>query len=279
MAEIFSLQTSDGLRLNGYIKQPISTCKAVMTIIHGMGEHAQRYSHVADFFAEIGIACVSINLRGHGNSEGKRGHTPSYEALMNDLDLLVSKAKSLFPNLPLIMYGHSMGGNLTLNYIIRRKPEINCAIVTSPYLKLAFEPPKWKVTLGKLTANLIPTLMQATGLETAAISKDNAVVKAYEKDKLVHDKITSAFFVNVHFAGPYAIEHASEIKIPLLVMHGTADRLTSPEGTKEFAKNAGKNVTLKIWNELYHELHNEPEKMEVLQFELDWLLQNQIIKN
>lgn len=277
MEQNFSLQTSDGLQLKGFVKQATINCKAVMTIIHGMGEHAQRYSHVADFFAEIGIACVAIDLRGHGNSEGKRGHTPNYEALMNDVDMLVSKAKSMFPNLPLIMYGHSMGGNLTLNYIIRRKPEIAGAIVTSPYLKLAFEPPKWKVTLGKLTANLVPTLTQPTGLETAAISRDLAVVSAYEKDKLVHDKITSAFFVNVHFAGPYAIEYASEIKVPLLVMHGTADRLTSPEGTKEFAKNAGKNVTLKIWNDLYHEIHNEPEKLDVFQFELNWLMQNHII--
>lgn len=277
MEQNFSLQTSDGLQLKGFVKQATIDCKAVMTIIHGMGEHALRYSHVADFFAEIGIACVAIDLRGHGNSEGKRGHTPNYEALMNDVDMLVSKAKSMFPNLPLIMYGHSMGGNLTFNYIIRRKPEIAGAIVTSPYLKLAFEPPKWKVTLGKLTANLVPTLTQPTGLETAAISRDLSVVSAYEKDKLVHDKITSAFFVNVHFAGPYAIEHASEIKVPLLVMHGTADRLTSPEGTKEFAKNAGKNVTLKIWNDLYHEIHNEPEKLDVFQFELNWLMQNHII--
>lgn len=279
MEQNFSLQTSDGLTLKGKVKNPTTSCQAVMTLIHGMGEHAERYTHVADFFANHGVATVSIDLRGHGNSEGKRGHTPSYEALMNDIDKLISKAKELFPNVPLIMYGHSMGGNLTLNYIIRRKPEIVGAIVTAPYLKLAFEPPKWKVTLGKMTASLIPTLTQPTGLETAAISRDRAVVNAYEKDKLVHDKITSAFFVNVHFAGPYAIEHASEIKVPLLVMHGTADRLTSPEGTKEFAKNSGKNVTLKIWNDLYHELHNEPEKMEVFQFELDWLLQNQIIKN
>jgi alpha-beta hydrolase superfamily lysophospholipase len=103
------------------------------------------------------------------------------------------------------------------------------------------------------------------------------VVKAYEVDELVHDKITSAFFVNVHFAGPYAIEHAAKIKTPLLLMHGLEDRLTSPEGTKEFMQNAGSNVTVKYWSGLYHEIHNEPEQLDVFQMELNWLIENKII--
>ena len=93
----------------------------------------------------------------------------------------------------------------------------------------------------------------------------------YEDDELVHDRITSAFFVNVHFAGQYAINHAAEIKTPLLVMHGTDDRLTSPNGSKAFSSNAKDNVKLKLWNGLYHELHNEPEQEEVFRYELEWI--------
>jgi alpha-beta hydrolase superfamily lysophospholipase len=170
-----------------------------------------------------------------------------------------------------------MGGNLTLNYLIRKQPELSAAIVTSPYLRLAFEPPKWKVVLGKMSAGIFPSLSQPTGLETAAISRDKKVVKAYEVDELVHDKITSAFFVNVHFAGPFAIENAAKIKTPLLLMHGLEDRLTSPEGTKEFMQNAGSNVTVKYWPGLFHEIHNEPEQQEVFQTEMDWLKENKVI--
>lgn len=278
MKSPFSIQTKDGLTLNGFSLVPEGSCKAVIALIHGMGEHGHRYLHVAEYFAKKGIATMAIDLRGHGNSEGKRGHTPNYEALMSDIDLFLEKVKSSFPNLPIVLYGHSMGGNLSLNYLIRRQPTINAAIVTSPYLRLAFEPPKWKVVLGKLSAGLVPTLTQPTGLETAAISRDTAVVKAYEADKLVHDKITSAFFVNVHFAGPYAIEHAAKIKTPLLIMHGLEDRLTSPEGTKEFMQNVKANVTVKYWPGLFHEIHNEPEQQEVFQTEFDWLIENKIIE-
>ena len=96
-------------------------------------------------------------------------------------------------------------------------------------------------------------------------------IRKYENDELVHDRITSAFFVNVHFAGQYAIDHANEIKSPLLVMHGMEDRLTSPTGSQDFASNSGDNVHLKMWNGLYHELHNEPEKQEIFNYEIEWM--------
>ncbi len=277
MKETFQLSTPDGITLQGYQSSTDSKPKAVIVLIHGMGEHAMRYKHVAEYFNQHNVALVSMDHRGHGRSTGKRGHTPNYDALMHDLELLLQKTNEAYPGIPVILYGHSMGGNLVLNFLIRKKPKVKGAIITAPYLRLAFEPPAWKVKLGKLSAGILPSLSQPTGLDTKAISRDNAVVAAYEKDPLVHDKITSAFFVNVHFAGPYAIEHANEIEVPVLLMHGTADRLTSTEGSKEFASRAGKMVELKIWEGLYHELHNEPEKTEVLNFELDWLKKNSIL--
>jgi len=277
MTKEISFQTNDGLTLKGYSLTPSSEIKAVIALIHGMGEHGKRYKHVAEFFANHGIATVSLDLRGHGISEGKRGHTPSYDMLMNDIELFLKLVKDLFPNLPVFIYGHSMGGNLSLNFLIRNQPQVQAAIITSPYLKLAFEPPKWKVVLGKLTAGLVPTLTQPTGLDVNAISRDKKEVEKYVSDPFVHDKITSAFFVNVHFAGPYAIENASKIKIPLLIMHGLEDKLTSPDGTKEFMMNADKNTSVKYWKGLYHEIHNEPEKEEVLEYMINWIRESKII--
>ncbi len=272
MTTAIDVRTNDGIQLKGYLnKSQTNDIRGIIVLIHGMGEHAGRYSHVADFFSAVGFSVLRMDLRGHGSSEGKRGHTASYDHLMNDLNSVIVKARELYPNMPLVLYGHSMGGNLVLNFLIRRKPEIRAAVVTAPYLKLAFEPPSWKVALGKISAGILPTLTQSTGLETAALSRDPNVVAAYEKDALVHDRITSSFFVNVHFAGPYAIQNADQIKVPTLVMHGTSDRLTSHKGSEELDQKSMKNVEVRILDGWYHELHNEPEKEKLLNDILYWI--------
>src|SRR5688572_10869840 len=227
MSKTFQLTTADGLQLSGQYYIPKDQIKGVVCLLHGMGEHFGRYQHVADFFSSIGYATIGMDHRGHGKSEGKKGHTPSYEHLMNDIDLLLKKTHELFADIPVILYGHSMGANLAANFALRKKPNLKGLILTDPYFKLAFDPPAWKVMLGKISAGIVPTLSQPTGLEVAAISRDPKVVEAYKKDPLVHDKITSAFFVNVHGAATYPIEHASSLSCKTLVMHGTADRLTS----------------------------------------------------
>lgn len=264
------LQTHDDLTLHGAIYAPKDP-KALVVLIHGMGEHFGRYQHVAAFFNQTGYALAGIDLRGHGKSEGKRGHTPSYEDLMKDFALLISTVQEDFPELPIFIYGHSMGGNLVLNALIRRSLPITAAVISAPYLKLAFEPPKWKTVLGKISAKWLPELTQPTGLDTKALSRDPNVILAYNNDPLVHDKITSSFFVNVHFAGPYALEHAAKIKVPLLLMHGTKDQLTSHWATQELHEKIPERSELKLWEGFYHELHNEPAQKELLSFVTEWL--------
>ena len=270
MKEHSSITTKDNLKIAIFSNQ-LKSDKGVLVITHGMGEHAKRYSEMADFFTKEGFAVVGFDIRGHGMSGGRRGHTPGYDFLMDDIERVCSKVKTDHPSLPIFLFGHSMGGNLVLNFLLRKPNIFAGAIVTGPYLKLGFEPPKWKIKLAKLSANIWPSLSQPTDLELDALSRNKEVIRKYEDDELVHDRITSAFFVNVHFAGQYAISHANEIKTPLLIMHGEDDRLTSPEGSKEFASNANSNVHLKLWKGLYHELHNEPEKKEVFQYELEWI--------
>ncbi|MFM6925006.1 MAG: lysophospholipase, partial [Ferruginibacter sp.] len=213
----FTLTTSDDLQLNGASFSPVSETKAAIVLIHGMGEHFGRYTHVIAFFNSIGYAVISMDLRGHGTSQGKPGHMDDYRQMMDDIDLLVKKAQELFSGLPLILYGHSLGGNLAANYVIRRQPALKGLMVTAPYFKLAFDPPKWKVIMSKIMAKIVPALTLPTELELAALSRDQAVVEAYKNDPLVHDKISAAFFTNVHPAATYAIEHAEELQIKTLV--------------------------------------------------------------
>ena len=265
------MTTSDGLHLHGAYFLPPGEIKAVIVLIHGMGEHFGRYKHVVEFFNSIGYAVIGMDLRGHGTSQGKRGHIDSFQQLMDDTGLLVKKAAELFNGLPLIMYGHSLGGNIAANYVLRRQPALKGLIVTAPYFKLAFDPPKWKVAMSKIMAKIFPALTLPTELEQAALSREQAVVDAYKNDPLVHDKISAAFFTNVHAAATYPIEHAEELKIKTLVMHGLSDRITSYKGTTAFARNNPELIELKLWEGLYHEIHNEKEKQMVFDHIASWL--------
>lgn len=271
MSDKFTLTTSGNLQLNGERFLPAVETKAAIVLIHGMGEHHGRYKQLVEFFNSTGYAVISMDLRGHGLSQGKPGHIDTYQQLMDDTDLLVKKAHELFNGLPLIMYGHSLGGNIAANYVLRKQPLLKGLIVTAPYFKLAFDPPAWKVGLSKIMAKILPALTLPTGLELAALSREQSVVDAYKNDPLVHDKISAAFFLNVHTAATYPMEHAEELKIKTLAMHGLADRITSYKGTAAFARNNPQLVELKLWEGLYHEIHNEKEKQQVFDHIRGWL--------
>jgi alpha-beta hydrolase superfamily lysophospholipase len=264
-------KTSDGLQMYSKGWAPKGELKATICLVHGLGEHIGRYEHVAEALTEKGYALLGFDLRGHGKSAGPRGHTPSYDALMDDITAFFGQIEARYPGLPRFSYGHSLGGNLVLNYALRCKPAWRGVIATGPWLKLAFDPPASKVSLGKMMNKILPGFTQASGLETAALSHDPAVVKAYENDPLVHDKISARMFVSTYDSGLWALEHAAEFLLPLLLMHGTADRLTSAEASRQFGEAAGKNVTLRLWDGWYHEIHNEPEKAQVFKEMTDWL--------
>lgn len=158
-----------------------------------------------------------------------------------------------------------------INFFLRRKPDVAGVIATGPWLKLAFDPPAMQVMLGKTMNNIAPSFTQNSNLETAALSHDQKVVDAYNHDPLVHAKISARLFVSIYEFGLWALDHAEEFSVPLLLMHGTADRITSSAASAEFAKRAGKVVTWHPWDGFYHEIHNEPEKAAVIKTMIDWL--------
>ncbi|MBA7497399.1 Monoacylglycerol lipase [subsurface metagenome] len=267
----FKFKTFDGLQLFGQSWQPEDRPRAVVCLVHGMGEHSGRYAHVADALIQAGYILFTFDIRGHGKSSGLRGHTPSYEALMKDISSLLEVANKQFPQLSSFLYGHSLGGNLVLNYILRRQSHLKGVIATDPWLRLAFEPPRFKIILAQITNYIWPSFSQKNGLDTKVLSHDPEVVYAYENDPLVHDHISARMFISIYQAGQWALEHASELPIPLLLMHGGDDKLSSVEASREFADKITKNCTLKIWDGFYHEIHNEPEKEKVFKFLIDWL--------
>jgi len=269
----FKFNTFDELQLFGQSWKSDMTSKAIICLIHGFGEHSGRYVQVAERLTKDGYSLITFDLRGHGKSPGLRGHISSYEALLRDISSLLEISKKRFPQIPTFLYGHSWGGSLVLNYVLQYKPQLKGVIVTGPWLQLAFEPPLYKVILSKIMNSIWPSFLQISGLDTKELSHDSKIVKAYKKDPLVHSYISARMFVNIYKSGRWALEHASEFNLPLLLMHGGEDKIISCKASCEFAKKLidSKNCTFKLWEGLYHEIHNEPKKEEVLKFIINWL--------
>jgi alpha-beta hydrolase superfamily lysophospholipase len=269
----FNIKLSNGQILKGMIESPGEKTRAVIILVHGLGEHIQRYKYWAELFKKEGIGFLGVDLPGHGRSQGRRGYINSYSLTDEMLDILLTSSQRTFPGCPVYIYGHSLGGGIVLDYLLRKNPKIKGAIVTSPWLRLTLQPPKSKLLLASVMKNLIPGLVQPSGLNVNHISHDPEIVDKYVKDPFVHGKISVSLFSSAMKAAGYSIKHASDLKIPTLLLHGNEDQITSPAASKEFAEKSTK-VELKIWEGGYHELHNELFKDEVFIYILNWMSRN-----
>jgi len=255
--------------------QPFSEVKGIICLVHGLGEHGSRYEEWAYRFTEHGYVIYSIDLPGHGHSAGKRGHG-KYETLIDTVKTMVMKAREAYPGRPLVLYGHSMGGNLVLNYASRPNAEIDGLISTSPWLELVHRPGPLKIMLAKIVRFFYPAFVMPTGLEATQMSSNHDEVDKYKKDPLVHDKISAALFLEIEKASGIIMKSIYKINVPFLLMHGSEDKVTSPEASKDFVRNTSNLTTFKVWEGKYHELHKEDNKDEVFELVLSWL--NGILK-
>lgn len=245
--------------------------KASIVFVHGFGEHSGRYTQVADFFNKNGYSFFAFDNRGHGQSEGKRGHARDYDAYLYDIDVFLDYVTVQSAGKPIFLYGHSMGGNLVLNYVLKRKLSIKGVIVSGPWIQLAFQPKPVLITIGKLMRSVVPGFSQDSGLVQSHISKDPAVVEAYKNDPLVHSKITASASIGLLEAAAFLDTYAGVMPVPTLIMHGAEDLLTSQPASEAFAKRVSGPVTYKKWEGMYHEIHNEPQQMEVFNYILGWM--------
>lgn len=245
---------------------------AVICQFHGQSDHSARFAHVAQFFVEHNIDFFAADLLGHGQSSGARGHISSFDEYLETVDMLVQDVKHRYPGKPIFIYGHSMGGNIVINHAFKNTDKIAGYIATSPWIRLAFAPPVWKVALGKAVKSILPGLQQPTGLNPTFIAHDKAVVDKYMNDKLVHGKISTTAFFEVLTHGKAILEKADQLHYPLLLLHGTADKLTDHTASVEFAAMRPDLITFKGFPGLYHEMHNEPEKEEIFNAILQFIL-------
>lgn len=248
--------------------------KALIALVHGLGEHAGRYAHVGKALTDAGYALVGFDLRGHGKSDGARGHSSSLDTYMQDIQQFFRRMETRYPDIPHFLYGHSLGGLLVLAYAIQYGEHLKGVITTGPGLQSSLQEQKAKVAMVRLLGSLLPAITLQSGLDAAAISRDTTIVDVYKTDPLVHDNASLGLGKAALSAIDLCFARAKEFPVPLLIIHGKADKIAYASGSEDFAellRAEGKDVTLKIWDDLYHEVHNEPEKEEVFQLVIEWL--------
>ncbi len=265
----FSWQSQDGLQFFGQEWRPEGGARAVVALIHGLGEHSGRYQHVADYFTQHGLGVVALDHRGHGRTGGKRGHG-SYDAILDDIQHLIQEAEKRYPGLPVILYGHSLGGALVLYYALKRRPQVKGVISTAPGL-IPANASGGQIALAKIMSAIAPGFQIDNGLDVSGLSHDPETARAYTADPLVHPKISARLGLDLMQNGQWVIEHAAEFPLPLLLLQGSADRLVNPAGARQFAAGLAGKVTYKVYDGWYHELHNEVEKETVLADMVAWI--------
>lgn len=266
----FNWQTSDGITIFGK-EWKVENPKAVIALVHGFGEHCMRYDSMARYYNEKGYAMIGYDRRGHGQSTGPRGHTPSYEAFLDEVDDLIKTCKERYPNKPIIIYGHSMGGNIVLNYIITRPdPAIQQTVVTGPWIRLVNEPSIILKTIVRLIRYIAPTFTQGKKIGTY-ISRVQEEVDKYNEDETIHGTISINMACEMFKWSEHLAQYSGALKTPTLIEHAVDDQLTSPEATKAFVKRVSGDLTMRLWEGLYHEIHNESIREEVYDYTIAWM--------
>jgi len=265
------IKTLDGVKLFSQVWMPQSEPSCVICLVHGIGEHSSRYDAWAKRFADENVAVVAFDQRGHGESGGVRGQIPSYNTLLDDIDLILHDCEKSFPEVPVVLYGHSLGGGEVLNHLLFKENKYKAVIATSPWLISQQSPPKFLMPLIHLLEIGFPNLCLKTKLNADLLSRDNKVVDDYKNDKLVHAWVSVRLFYQAYIAGYNALAHASLINKPLLLLHGSADQITSAEVSQQFVENAGKLCQFHVFQNAFHELHNDSCKDEVFDIILNWI--------
>jgi len=247
--------------------------RAVVLIVHGLGEHAWRYDPVAQRLNEWGFCVRAYDQRGHGESGGARGVVPDDDALLDDLAEVVEDTRSHIAEpwaCPLILMGHSMGGLIAATFVQRRMAPVDALVLSSPALDAGIGALQKKL-IG-LLYRFAPNLTLSNGLDASKISHNPAVVEAYRKDPLVHDRISARLAHFIDSNGPAVVAAAAQWPVPTLLMAAGADSLVRPAGSKAFAAAAPRSkVHTQVFEDLYHEIFNEADPSAVFGTLKAWL--------
>lgn len=255
----------------------VEKARAVLIIAHGLGEYSGRYGNLLNSLAGKKISVFAIDHRGHGKSDGKRGHVDSFMDYVYDLKLFIEFIKEENRGLPVILLGHSMGGVITARYSMTYPDDISLIVMSSPGLAPSFKVPEWKKGLASFFSSRIGSLSFPNGLSVEGISHDSEVVNAYENDPLIHNKVSARWVVEFMRATEECMANAKNIRKPILLLHGKGDCIADYKATEEFYNSVSSvNKKLYLYEGLYHETMNETaeEREKVLRDVTGWIMKN-----
>lgn len=265
-----TVESADGTKL-AYRAWPRRGSAVTFAVIHGLGEHSGRYNRFANGMATHGMSTYALDLRGHGKSPGQRGHVDSWSQWIDDATAFVKHVESLAGG-EVVPLGHSFGGAILLSTMLAGKlPKSRRFVVSSPALKLKIAVPGWQLTLGPIASKIVPRLALDNGVDPAAVSRIPEVVDAYRNDPLVHNKFSARTGTEWQNASRDVLARAGDIKIPFLILAGTADPLIDPAGSQLLHEQAPVVSELHLLEGRYHEPFNDLGSEEVFQLIAHWL--------
>jgi alpha-beta hydrolase superfamily lysophospholipase len=257
------LTAPDGTALYYQAFEPAAP-KLVAIFLPGWSDHAGRWSYVGEQLSRAGIATYLLDLRGQGRSGGRRGHLSRFSQLLGDLKVLRRLARQRHP-VPQVLIGHSFGALVALRYLETQPGDaIAAAVLSSPWLGLAFQPPAWKLLLGRVLADLWPSIALPAGIDADHLSRDPAVGPAYTADPLVHDVMTAGAWREIQWAQRAVPADAGRIDTPLLFQLAGEDRLVDAQLARAFADSLKAETEVRWYPEMYHEVLLDPQREQVV---------------
>ena len=265
-----TFQGVDGLELYYQSWQPRDLPRAVLVVVHGHGGHSGIFTRMIEYLVTRNYVIYSFDLRGHGRSPGQRGYINSWAEYRADLSAFLELATSQQPNLPVFLVGQSMGGTIALDYTLRESIQLQGLVLISPALGLSVSP--WKLLVGKMLSNVRPNFALSAGIDMSTASRDRSIVAANAQDSLRHGQGTARLATELLKTIDWVNAHASELQVPLLMLHGGADLVTPLESSQIFFERLTiADKKMYEYPDSYHELHNDLNYQEILADMNDWL--------
>jgi alpha-beta hydrolase superfamily lysophospholipase len=265
-----TLSSRDGTRLH-WRSWPAASPKAVVAVVHGLGEHSGRYAHLAEALNCMGFACWAVDLRGMGRSDGRRGHVDRWQQWVDDCSAFHDMVRERSGELEVVPLGHSFGGVVVASAVLGGAVRPRRFVLSNPAFRPAVRVPGWKLLMGRATSGLVPTVTLGNEVDPRLLSRDPAVAAEYAGDALVHDRISSRLFTEWVAASQAALHRAGDLGVPCLLIVSDEDRIIDPEGSLEFARRAGGRVKVVRYPGRYHEPFNDLDAEEVFADLAAWL--------
>ncbi|MEL6894774.1 MAG: lysophospholipase [Planctomycetota bacterium] len=272
---------------------PLLMDPGTVVVVHGLGEHGGRYEGLAQQLTMDGYHVITFDHQGHGRSPGWRGCIDSYDGVMQDIARVLrdSRRMAMDENRSqrTVLLGHSMGGNLACNYALRHHPDpppidppvddpdapkIDALVLSGPMFLPANPPPRPQIMAAWMTGFVLPWFRIKAPVRASDLTHDDQIVDQFREDPLVHRKISLYLGTQLLAQGRWALDVASKLKLPTLLLHGGADRITEPDASQSFVIRCGNNASLIIFDGLYHEIFHERQRQVVFDHLRDWLNQH-----